>query len=81
MNHETRITQLERELNEVKQQLKLLLKAEGKWMTLSEAHSKFDVTPRVLRGKIKNGELRHLRDWKFNGRIYLVNGNSIKKIL
>lgn len=81
MNHETRITQLERELDEVKQQLKELLRSESKWMSLSEAYSKFDITPRVLRGKIKRGELKHLRDWKLNGRTYLVNGNSIKKIL
>lgn len=80
MNHETRITQLERELDELKQQLKILLKAESKWMSLSEAYSKFDITPRVLRRKIKSGELKHLRDWKLNGRTYLVNGNSIKKL-
>ena len=80
MNHETRINQLEKEVYELKQQLKLLLKAEDKWMSLSEAYSKFDITPRVLRRKIKSGELKHLRNWKLNGRTYLVNQNSIKKI-
>ena len=80
MNHETRITQLERELDEVKQQLKLLLKAEGKWMSLSEAEKKFDVSQWVLRRCIKDGTLVRLKDWKKNGNRYLVNQNSIKKI-
>lgn len=80
MNHEKRIKQLEEEVYVLKQQLKELLRNEEKWMSLSEAYTRFDISPCVLRRKIKSGELKHLRDWKQNGRTYLVNGNSIKKI-
>lgn len=81
MNHEKRIKQLEDEVYVLKQQLKDLLKSEGKWMTVSEAQEKFGVSGRVIKRKIQIGELTHLKDWKRNGNRYLVNGNSIKKIL
>ena len=80
MNHESRIKQLEKRIDELEDLIKELVKEKGKWIKLSEA-SQYGVSPAVIRRKIKGGDFAHLKDWRMNGNRYFVNVNSIKKII
>lgn len=80
MNHETRIKNLEKELAQLKEEIKALMPSAKSWISLSQAFREFDISPSVIRKKIVSGQLVHLKDWKKNGRKFLVNPQSIQKI-
>lgn len=77
----------EKEIKLLKKQVEFLMEAEkdrasreSKWLTLTEAHHKFGISKAVIRKRILDGVLIHSKDWKKNGRNYLVNPKALKKI-
>jgi len=77
MNHETRIKNLEKEIAQLKEEINKLIPPPLNWISLSEAYRQFNISPSVIRTRINSGELIHLKDWKKNGRNFLVNQKSI----
>jgi hypothetical protein len=80
MDHEKRLKILEKEISEIKELVKEL-STQPKWISVSQASKQFDISPSVIRNRIYSGILIHSKDWKKNGRNFLINSKSIQKIL
>lgn len=80
MNHQQRITKLERQVNELQQQVSSLTN-QDEWLSLTEAHKRFLIGKDVLRRRIYSGVLKRGKDWRFNGNRYLVKASAIQKLI
>ena len=74
MNHEQRIKQLERQVEELFQ-----LVDNSTWIPLSQVKNFYNLSPSVIRRRIHNGELKHKIDYRMNGNRYLINRKSIEE--
>lgn len=79
-DQEKRIKLLEKKVEELIDIVKDLSSQQNKWLTLTEAYNKFGISKSVIRKRILDGILVHSKDWKRNGRNYLINPKSLKKI-
>ena len=79
-DQEKRIKLLEKKVEEYGEIIKDLQSQQTKWLTLTEANNRFGISKSVIRKRILDGILVHSKDWKKNGRNYLVNPKSLKKI-
>jgi hypothetical protein len=79
-DQEKRIKLLEKKVEDLIEMLKDLSSHQTKWLTLTEANNRFGISKSVIRKRILDGILVHSKDWKKNGRNYLVNPKALKKI-
>lgn len=80
MNHEARIKQLEKTLEETVAKLeKILAKETVKWMPTQETCDHLQITKMVLYNRIKSGLLIKGKDFRKNGNRYLFNVSSVAK--
>lgn len=79
-DQEKRIKLLEKKVEEYGEIIKDLQSQQTKWLTLTEANHRFGISKSVIRKRILDGILVHSKDWKKNGRNYLVNPKALKKI-
>jgi hypothetical protein len=79
-DQEKRIKILEKKVEDLTELVKDLTSQQTKWLTLTEAYNKFGISKSVIRKRIIDGILIHSKDWKKNGRNYLINPKAIKKI-
>lgn len=74
MNHEKRIKELERKVDELFQ-----LVDNSTWISLSQVKKIYNLSPSVIRRRIHNGDLKHKVDYRMNGNRYLVRRKSIEE--
>ena len=82
-NHEQRITQLEQTNEELRQRIKQLEKIifPSNWIPPKQAASQLGISHRVILNAISSQKLTHKKDYKKNGRTYLVNVKNVEKKL
>lgn len=81
MNHEKRLTQIEKQMQEIKD----LLEASGlmsDFVKLSQASRELNINPWVIRDRIKNDRNIILgKHYQMNGTHYLVNVKQWRKLI
>ena len=81
MNHEKRLTRIEKQMQEIKD----LLEASGlmsDFVKLSQASRELNINPWVIRDRIKNDQNIVLgKHYQMNGTHYLVNVKQWRKLI
>jgi hypothetical protein len=73
MNHEQRLTKLEKEIKELKEQL-IAYGLYGEWLPVAQASKVLKQSPWVIKNKIKNYlNIKRNYHYKMNGNRYLIN--------